>query len=73
MEALIECIKVYKQQRKQELLETLIMNLDLEQVDRLVLLETCLRFQMFRSLIHICVAQEDYVTPIIKLCALVSL
>lgn len=72
-DALVECIKVYKQQGKQPLLETLVMSLELQQVDRLVLLETCLRFQMFRSLIHICVAQEDYVTPLIKLCALVSL
>jgi hypothetical protein len=49
------------------------MHLDLELVDKLVLLETCLHFQMFRSLIHICVSQEDYVTPIIKLCGLISL
>lgn len=71
-DALVECIKTYKQQGKQELLELLILHLDLEKVDRLVLLETCLRFQMFRSLIHICVSQEDYVTPLIKLCALIN-
>jgi len=29
VDALVECIKVYKLQRKQELLETLIMHLDL--------------------------------------------
>lgn len=73
VEALIECIKVYKSQGQNKLLETLILNLELEKVDRLVLLETCLRFQMFRSLIHICVSQDDYVTPIIKLCGLVAL
>ncbi len=71
--ALIDCIRFFKNEKKDKLLEVLIVSLDLEQVEISVLLETCLRFQMFRSLVHVCVSQQDYVTPIIKLCGLVAL
>ena len=72
-EALAAAIKHYKSQQKQEVVESLLINLDLEEMDKSVILQICLQEQLFKSLINICVVTRDYITPLIKLCSLISL
>lgn len=50
-----------------------MMNLDLEIVDKAMVLQTCLQKQLFRSLINICVSTKDFITPMVKLSSLISL
>ncbi len=46
------------------------MQFDLNLMQKLHLLTTCLREQLYQSLIYICCEQKDYITPIIKLCGI---
>lgn len=36
-------------------------------MDKLLLLTVCLKEELYESLIYICLAQKDYITPIVKL------
>lgn len=48
----------------------MIMGLDLSKMEKSLLLSICLNHELYRSLIHICKEQADFVTPVIKLCGL---
>ncbi len=48
----------------------MIMNFNLDKIEKPLILTICLNNELYRSLIHICREQADYITPILKLCGL---
>ena len=65
-----QVISKYKTSRQDHILERLLMQFDLNQMEKLLLLGICLKEELYRSLISICCEQKDYITPIVKLCGL---
>jgi len=63
-------IQKYKGEHKDHILENLLMQFDLTQMEKLLLLGLCLREDLYRSLISICAEQKDFITPIVRLCGI---
>lgn len=59
-----------KLEKNKGIVETLFMNFDLTMMESSQLLTICLNRELYRSLIHICKEQKDFVTPLMKLCGL---
>ena len=63
-------IKKYKESGQDHILEQLLMQFDLGQMEKLLLLGVCLKYELYHSLVSICSEQKDFITPIVKLCGI---
>jgi hypothetical protein len=70
-EALSQIINYFTENNQLQVIQTLILNLDLEKIDISPIIKVCLDQNLFRPLIFISTTHnKDFLTPLIKIFAL---